>query len=791
MAAYGTFPSAADPPDSRSLSTPLPNGAAAVCRPWWVADTKASVHRRSALGRAHQPRWQAHRFTATEQKQMAEYESLGLHTPINHLYRAYLRCGGTPATGKMWWLMGLLGLAIALLCALVKQSLQLVMLLKLEMVDRIMSEPAPGSEPFLRLLGGMLLLNLALALAASLAVVLIAPQAAGSGMPEALAALNGVDLPAVFNARTLAIKVISLILAICSGLPIGLQGPIIHIGAQVGHLLSSSYRLWDFHDVHRRADFISAGVATAVAAAFGAPIGGLLLVVEAVASWWDMKVVSVMILFASLTCFFFSQLLEGAFVGFRPTENLGYLGNGQQVGSSATFHMKSHALVILPAVVLGVLCGLLSSAFIIGNLGVARLRRKYIGSGVVKRVGEVCVLALLFTSLSVGLPRLTECEPNYDRQSPHARWGPTICPDPDQFNPLAALSLHSGREVIDRLFASKQHDHPTAIGPFPLSALTTYFLLYFTFAMLTAGSAISSGMVVPSLVMGALTGRIFAIVCSSTLHLLGLEVSWIDPGVFAYVGAGAFLAGIMRLTFSMVAIMVEVSGDVSHLFPLMVTIYTANLVANRFTHSLNQSLQELRCMPVLEDTQGLPEVLRLFPVSRVMARPPVTVPRLTTVGRLQTLLVTTTHCGFPVVEASNGSLLGLVTRQQLKGIVAHPTLVLPRALPNPQSEDAPRELTYQQVQKLLEQATAGGTDAHPAPATPSVLVDLALWMDASPFTVQHDFSLGPAVQLFRQMGVRHLVVLDGRRVVGMVTRKDLLPQNLESYINDIDITRRS
>lgn len=42
------------------------------------------------------------------------------------------------------------------------------------------------------------------------------------------------------------------------------------------------------------------------------------MVVEAVASWWDMKVVSVLVLFASLICFFLSQLLEAAFVGFRP-----------------------------------------------------------------------------------------------------------------------------------------------------------------------------------------------------------------------------------------------------------------------------------------------------------------------------------------------------------------------------------------------------------------------------------------------------------------------------------------
>lgn len=50
--------------------------------------------------------------------------------------------------------------------------------------------------------------NLGLTLLASLITAFIAPEAAGSGIPEVKAYLNGVDAPAIFSLRTLLIKVI-------------------------------------------------------------------------------------------------------------------------------------------------------------------------------------------------------------------------------------------------------------------------------------------------------------------------------------------------------------------------------------------------------------------------------------------------------------------------------------------------------------------------------------------------------------------------------------------------------
>lgn len=49
--------------------------------------------------------------------------------------------------------------------------------------------------------------NLVLTLFASVITAVIAPAAAGSGIPEVKAYLNGVDAPGIFSLRTLAVKV--------------------------------------------------------------------------------------------------------------------------------------------------------------------------------------------------------------------------------------------------------------------------------------------------------------------------------------------------------------------------------------------------------------------------------------------------------------------------------------------------------------------------------------------------------------------------------------------------------
>ncbi len=69
--------------------------------------------------------------------------------------------------------------------------------------------------------------------------------------------------------------------------------------------------------------------------------------------------------------------------------------------------------------------------------------------------------------------------------------------------------------------------------------------------IITFGCKVPSGIIIPSLDAGALFGR-----------LIGQAIPDISPGIFAMVGAAAFLAGVSRMTVSLTVIMFELTGEV-------------------------------------------------------------------------------------------------------------------------------------------------------------------------------------------------------------------------------------
>lgn len=76
----------------------------------------------------------------------------------------------------------------------------------------------------------------------------------------------------VFNVRTLLVKFISCAAAVGSGLPVGPEGPMIHIGAMVGAALSQGHSttlnfsttfFQRFRNPRDKRDFVTAGMPSA------------------------------------------------------------------------------------------------------------------------------------------------------------------------------------------------------------------------------------------------------------------------------------------------------------------------------------------------------------------------------------------------------------------------------------------------------------------------------------------------------------------------------------------------
>lgn len=141
------------------------------------------------------------------------------------------------------------------------------------------------------------------------------PNAAGSGIPEIKAYLNGVNLNKLVRIRVLVAKVIGMCLSCSASLPIGKEGPMIHAGSIVGAAVSQGKTItlgfdtsWtkfqDLRNDRSKRDFVTFGAAAGVAAAFSAPIGGILFTLEEGASFW-----STTLTFRAFFCAMVTQLV--------------------------------------------------------------------------------------------------------------------------------------------------------------------------------------------------------------------------------------------------------------------------------------------------------------------------------------------------------------------------------------------------------------------------------------------------------------------------------------------------
>ncbi|MEH2208429.1 MAG: chloride channel protein [Nostoc sp.] len=170
----------------------------------------------------------------------------------------------------------------------------------------------------------------------------LAPEAAGSGIPQVKASLANVSVN--LSWRVAGVKLLSAIIAIGSGMTLGRQGPTVQVGAG----LAAGMSRWVPTSPDHRRQMIAAGAGAGLAAAFNAPIAGVLFIVEELLQDLSGLTLGTAII-ASFIGGVISRLLGGGSLDL----------NLQLVKSSSQFSIPEIPFFIL----LGILAGLFGALF--------------------------------------------------------------------------------------------------------------------------------------------------------------------------------------------------------------------------------------------------------------------------------------------------------------------------------------------------------------------------------------------------------------------------------------------
>ncbi|XP_010556277.2 PREDICTED: chloride channel protein CLC-b [Tarenaya hassleriana] len=679
-----------------------------------------------------------------------------------------------------WTLACLVGLLTGLIATLINLAVENIAGYKLLAVGHYLSQQ--------RYMTGLMIFtgaNLGLTLVAGVLCVCFAPTAAGPGIPEIKAYLNGVDTPNMFGASTLIVKIIGSIGAVAAGLDLGKEGPLVHIGSCIASLLGQggpdNHRVkWRwlryFNNDRDRRDLITCGSASGVCAAFRAPVGGVLFALEEVATWWRS---------ALLWRTFFSTavvvVVLRAFIEICNSGKCGLFGRGGLIMFDVSnVSVRYHAADIIPVTLIGVLGGLLGSLY---NHLLHKVLRLY---NLINQKGRVhkVLLALsvsLFTSVCLyGLPFLAKCkacDPSIAETCPtNGRSGnfkQFNCPD-GYYNDLATLLLTTNDDAVRNIFSSN------TMNEFNMGSLWIFFILYCILGLFTFGIATPSGLFLPIILMGSAYGRMLGTVMGSYTS--------IDQGLYAVLGAASLMAGSMRMTVSLCVIFLELTNNLLLLPITMIVLLIAKTVGDSFNPSIYEIILHLKGLPFL-DANPEPWMRNLTVGELADAKPPVvTLHGVEKVANIVDVLKNTTHNAFPVLDDADVPQVGLADgATELHGLIlrAHLIKVLKKRWflsEKRRTEDWEVREKFTWVE--LAEREDNFEEVAVTSADMQMYVDLHPLTNTTPYTVVESMSVAKAMVLFRQVGLRHLLIVPKIQaagmspVLGILTRQDLRAYNI-------------
>lgn len=595
--------------------------------------------------------------------------------------------------------------------------------------------------------------NVGIVLVASLLTVFLAPVAAGSGIPQIKCFLNGVKVPGVCRVSAYFTKVVGVIATVCAGLASGKEGPMVHAAAVLAAGISQGRSLTFglvtrffeyFRNDREKRDFVCAGAAAGVSAAFGAPVGGVLFSLEEAASFWDQGL-TWRNFFCSVLSSYTLNLLMSIYNGHSgELAHPGLINFGRFEGTYEGFEL---------AIFLGMGClgGIFGAMFVAINYRITVHRMRYIRTSLLQVCECLVVAAVCGCVAFVAMYWSRDCKPLGQDPDAYLQF---YCRD-GEYNTMSVLFFTTPEEGVKSVF----HDPLGSLLPV---TIVSFVVPYFFLACWTYGLKVPTGLFVPALLIGACWGRLIGIALNSIFP----ESTWTqDLSKYALIGAAAQIGGTVRMTISLAVILIEATGTITYSLPLMGVLLVAKWVGDCFNAGIYDTHIHLMKIPLLE-TDPKP-MSKIIEIRDVMNSPAVCLNRVSKVADICSILSDhRCHNAFPIIDQHNDKFRGTVRLYEIILLLSKKVFVetTPK-IPDLKLKDFLD--TYPRYEPLLANLNITEEEM-------SYHLDLSSYINPSPYTVYEKSTLSKVYLLFRSLGLRHLVVLDDEhKVVGIVTRSNL------------------
>jgi chloride channel 7 len=643
----------------------------------------------------------------------------------------------------------------------------------------------------------------ALAVASSLLVVYGAPLAKGAGVHYVMASLNAIHIPHVFDMRTLFVKIVATIFSVSSGLMLGPEGPLVYIGTGIAKLFVHGSELGMaslFENDLDRADFESAGAAAGLAAAFGAPIGGVLFSLEEASSFWRDSTTRRSLFAASVSTFVLA-LSRAILNRSSAAEHTAMQAPGLlRVGDfDSTYYLIELPFFATLAAVCGGISALITKAIM------------WIASRTPKsnkwRMIQVLIVSVGTTSIFLALSLAGRCNKIDESVDSWSEAATQLWCEKHEYNDVGSILLANKESVISWVLGAPSSAHS-------FHTLVLCFVATLGALIASATLPVPAGLFMPTILWGSLLGRAYAYTVERSLSSpmggspstsASSPIVVVNHHAYALVGATAALAGMFRANISVVVIMLEGSNKAAFLFPLLIATASANIASRLFfSKSFYEEQIKREGIPFIHASPSKTIEPSLTALD-VCSRNVVCFATIEKVGTIENVLVSTTHNGFPIVSARK-RLLGIILRKQLVVLLSrrafienmvHSPIAIEGEDLDSETGHTENEILTRRIEEYCKELTRlmvhhhhrGGESTrfrraarrnivHSLGLTPAERekrCDVAVFMSLNAISVRSDASVKTCWEIFAKLSLRHLVVIDAKtdEVVGIITRRDL------------------